>query len=400
MTVRSPLLAVCLALSAAAPGARAEERRVVQLAGTDLGLPFSPGYVSGDLLYLSGAIGNRPGTRELAPGIEAQVRQTLDNLQAVLESEGLDLSRVAAVNVFLDDARDFEAMNEVYRTYFPEDPPTRATVQADIALPGALVEIAMVAVRKGAERRVVKPAGLGGEGLPYSPGIRAGDTLFVSGATSRDPGSWEPVAGDTAAQTRQLLGNVGRILAAGGMGFEDVVGCNVFLDDARDFAAMNEVYREFFPDPPPTRATVRTRLMNPAFLSEIQCTAVESADREVLVARGETLPTSPYSPSIRVGDRLYVAGMVGRGPDGYPKGDVAAQTRRTLERIRATLEAAGMDLGNVVDARVYLADIRHYDAMNAAYAAAMPKPPPARATVGAQLMSPDALVEIAVIATR
>lgn len=399
MPVRPLLIAACLTLGATA-GAAAEERRVVQLAGAELGLPFSSGYVSGDLLYLSGNLGNRPGTLELVDGIEAQVRQTLDNLEAILKSEGMDLSRVAAVNVFLADVRDFQAMNAVYREYFPRDPPTRATVQADIALPGALVEIAMVAVRPGVERRVVKPAALKSPELPYAWGIQAGNTLFVAGATSRDPESYAPVTGDTATQTRRVLGNVGLVLEAAGMGFEDVVACNVFLDDARDFQAMNEVYRGFFPTPPPTRATVRAKLMNPVFRSEIQCTAVESEGREVFVAEGETPSASPFSPSILVGDRLYVAGMVGRGPEGYARGDVAAQTRVTLERIEGTLKAAGMTLENVVSATVYLADIRHYAAMNEVYAATMPKPPPARATVGAPLMSPDALVEIAVIATR
>lgn len=399
MPGRPLLIALCLAL-AATSWVDAEERRLVQLPGTELGLPFSSGYVSGDLLYLSGAIGNRPGTRELAVGIEAQVRQALDNLQAVLRSEGMELSRAAAVNVFLADARDFAAMNAVYRTYFPVDPPTRATVQADIALPGALVEIAMIAVRPQVERSVVEPAALRSPELPYSWGIRAGSTLFVAGATSRDPETYEPVTGDIGTQTRRVLGNVGLVLEAAGMDFEDVVSCNVFLDDAREFAAMNEAYREFFGSSPPTRATVRAKLMNPAFRSEIQCTAVEAESRQVFVAEGDAPSGSPFSPSILVGDRLYVAGMVGRGPDGYAKGDAAAQTRSVLDRIGATLKAAGMGLENVVSATVYLADIRHYAAMNEVYAAAMPKPPPARATVGAPLMSPDALVEIVVIATR
>lgn len=397
MSVHRWLIAACLAI---APTLGAEERRVVRLPGSDLGLPFSSGFVSGDLLYLSGNLGNRPGTLELVPGIEAQVRQTLDNLEAVLKSEGMDLSRVAAVNVFLADARDFAAMNAVYRSYFPRDPPTRATVEADIALPGALVEISMVAVRPGGERRVVNPAGLKSPELPYSWGIRAGDTLFLAGATSRDPETYAPVAGDTGTQTRRVFGNIGLVLEAAGMGFEDLVSCNVFLDDARDFAALNETYREFVATPPPTRATVRAKLMNPAFRSEIQCTAVDAGSRQVFVAEGETPSSSPFSSSILVGDRLYVAGMVGRGPQGYAKGDVAAQTRRVLERIEGTLKAAGMGLENVVNATVYLADIRHYAAMNEVYAAMMPKPPPARATVGAPLMSPDALVEIVAIATR
>ena len=185
--MRHILVVVLATLVLAAPG-RAAERRVVTLPGTDLGLPFSPGVVAGDFLYLAGAIGNVPGTRELPAGIEAQVRQTMENLGAVLKAEGMDFSRVASATVFLADVRHYQPMNEVYRSYFPKDPPTRATVEADIAIPGALVEIAMVAIRPGAQREVIRPQGLGAPDLPYSWGIRSGSTLFVAGATSRVPG--------------------------------------------------------------------------------------------------------------------------------------------------------------------------------------------------------------------
>lgn len=396
--MRHSLVVVLATLVLAAPG-RAAERRVVTLPGTDLGLPFSPGVVAGDFLYLAGAIGNVPGTRELPTGVEAQVRQTMENLGAVLKAEGMDFSRVASSTVFLSDVRHYQPMNEVYRSYFPKDPPTRATVEADIAIPGALVEIAMVAIRPGAPREVIRPKGLGAPDLPYSWGIRSGSTLFVAGATSRDPETRAPLPGDTAFQTRQELENVGKVLEAAGMGYGDVVSCNVFLGDARSFGAMNETYKGFFPQPRPARATVRARLMNPIFDSEIQCVAVKDAGRK-RVAEGEGRPDSPFSPAIQVGDFLYLAGFVGRGAEGFAAGDVAAQTRQALARLQATLAAAGMDFSNVVNAQVYLSDIRHYGDMNAVYAELLPKPPPARATVGARLMSPDALVEIMMIAVR
>ena len=87
---------------------------------------------AGEFVYVAGVVGRRPGSQELADGIEAQVRQAIENVRAVLRSEGLDLSHVVSSNVFLSDARNFQAMNEVYRTHFPNDPPTRATVEADL----------------------------------------------------------------------------------------------------------------------------------------------------------------------------------------------------------------------------------------------------------------------------
>jgi reactive intermediate/imine deaminase len=375
------------------------EKKIIAPPGMDVGLPFSPAVQSGDLIYLAGGIGNKPGTLEVPQGIAAQMHQTMANMKTVLEAAGADLSRVVSVNVFLSDARLFGAMNEVYRTYFPTDPPVRATVEADIAIPGALVELSMIAARPGVERKVIKPEGMKSPELPYSWGIQVGSTLFISGATARDPATYAITGGDTKAQTKRVLENIGLVLKSAGMSHKDVAHCRVFLDDARDFQAMNDVYRTFFPEAPPSRATVRADLMNADFLSEIQCVAVKDAARKVVAPAGATPGTSPLSPAIQAGGRLYLSGMTGRGPSGYAPGDVKAQARQTLENLRATLKAAGMDFDDVVDVQVYLSDVRFYQAMNEVYREMMPGPLPARATVGSALMTPDALIEIIMLAT-
>ena len=87
---------------------------------------------AGDFVYVSGVVGNAPGSSDLREGIAAQVHQAIRNVQAALQAEGLDLSDVVSSNVYLSDTRNFQAMNEVYRSYFTDDPPTRATVEADL----------------------------------------------------------------------------------------------------------------------------------------------------------------------------------------------------------------------------------------------------------------------------
>ena len=390
--------ALMLLVSMAAASAETAEKKIIAPEGSDVGLPFSPGVLSGDFLYVAGGIGNKPGTLELPAGIEAQMRQAMVNQEAVLKAAGMDLSRVVSVNVYLSDARLFSAMNDVYRTYFPKDPPVRATVEADIAIPGALVELSMVAARPGVERKVVAPTGMQSPQLPYSWGIQVGSTLFISGATARNPKTLEPEGKTVQEQTRNILGNVGLVLEAAGMGYQDVAHCRVFLDDARDFAGMNEVYRTFFAQAPPSRATVRADLMNPQFLSEIQCTAVKDPARRVVAPAGAP-STVPLSPAIEAGGRLFVSGMLGRGPNGY-SADVKEQTRLTLQNLRAALNAAGLDFKDVVETMVYLTDIRYFQAMNEVYREMVGTPPPARATVGAQLMAPEALVEIVMLAVK
>jgi reactive intermediate/imine deaminase len=127
--------------------AAAQARQVIQVPGmTVAGLPFSTAVRLGTTLYLSGQIGNLPGTRQLADtGVAGQTRQTLENIKAVLAYAGSSLDRVVKCTVFLSDIRDYAKMNEVYGTYFPKDPPARSTVAGSGLVLGARVEIECLA---------------------------------------------------------------------------------------------------------------------------------------------------------------------------------------------------------------------------------------------------------------
>jgi 2-iminobutanoate/2-iminopropanoate deaminase len=92
---------------------------------------------------------------------------------------------------------------------------------------------------------------------PYSPAVRAGQLLFVSGQVPIDPATGKMIAGDITAETRRVLDNIGALLTAGDRSFADVVRTTVFLADMNDFAAMNEVYGQYFSEPYPARATVQ-----------------------------------------------------------------------------------------------------------------------------------------------
>jgi 2-iminobutanoate/2-iminopropanoate deaminase len=101
------------------------------------------------------------------------------------------------------------------------------------------------------------PAAIG----PYSPAVRSGSLLFVSGQIPLDPATGEIVNGDISAQTRRVLDNLGALLGAAGATFADVVRTTVFLTDLNDFQAMNAAYGTYFPTPYPARSTVQvTRL--------------------------------------------------------------------------------------------------------------------------------------------
>jgi 2-iminobutanoate/2-iminopropanoate deaminase len=131
----------------AVPGALvAQERQVIHTPDEVAGLPFSTAVRVGNLLYLSGMIGNKPGTRELADtGVTGQTRAALENIKRVLVGAGSSLERAVKCTVFLTDIRDYQAMNAVYATYFPKDPPARSTIAGSGLALGARVEIECIA---------------------------------------------------------------------------------------------------------------------------------------------------------------------------------------------------------------------------------------------------------------
>jgi 2-iminobutanoate/2-iminopropanoate deaminase len=111
---------------------------------------------------------------------------------------------------------------------------------------------------------------------PYSPAIKAGNLLFISGQVAIDPASGTLVDGDISAQTEQVMRNLSALLTAAGAGFEHVVRSTVFLADMNDFAAMNAVYGKYVVAPPPARATVQVARLPKDARVEIDLIAVLS----------------------------------------------------------------------------------------------------------------------------
>lgn len=109
--------------------------------------PYSQAIIANGMVFTSGQVGLIPGTKTLVEGgIDAQTKQTLENVKALLEASGTNLSKVLKTTVFLRAMADFAAMNAIYSTYFPENPPARSTIAvADLPL-NALIEIETIAL--------------------------------------------------------------------------------------------------------------------------------------------------------------------------------------------------------------------------------------------------------------
>ncbi len=109
--------------------------------------------------------------------------------------------------------------------------------------------------------------------LPFSPVVEANGVIYLAGQVGRNPETRKYPEG-IKAQTKQTLDNIGRVLTSVNAGFKDVVRCQVFLTDPKEFTDMNSVYRTYFPKNPPASTTVAVALAAPAAKIEIECTAV------------------------------------------------------------------------------------------------------------------------------
>jgi len=111
--------------------------------------PYSQGIIADGFLFVSGQGAVDPKTGKLTgTDIESQTRQTLTNVRNIVEASGLSMRDLVRVSIYLKNMKDFKRMNEVYKSFFPDDPPARTTIQAELPLPEMLIEIDTIAHRE------------------------------------------------------------------------------------------------------------------------------------------------------------------------------------------------------------------------------------------------------------
>lgn len=151
MTTTARTLAIAILLCAGADvavaGDAGRDVEFLEAPGDTRDLPFSEAVRVGDTIYLSGQLGVKPGTLELvAGGIEAQTRQTLENIRATLERHGSSMADIVKCTAFLADMQEWAAMNAVYREYFPGQKPARSAIGVNGLAFGARLELECIAV--------------------------------------------------------------------------------------------------------------------------------------------------------------------------------------------------------------------------------------------------------------
>jgi len=245
-TVEISKLAVGASVEIAMVAVRGQKKYIYPEGTIPGGAPFSPGVLVGDRLFLSGQAGVIPGTLKLVEGnFRAHVIQTLKNIKTVLKAAEMDFSNIVSTEVFMTSEEQFSSMNEVYVSMVPDPKPARIPILVSAIPLGSPVEITMVASRK--VKRASIPEAMG-KSSAYSRGLKVGNTMHISGVFSSKETIGEGVT--------DCLERVKRICQSGGFSENEIVEARVYLESLNDYDDMNLAYRKYFPDAPPTRATM------------------------------------------------------------------------------------------------------------------------------------------------
>ena len=357
----------------------AARRKVIQPAEFPVGGPFSPGILAGDTLYLAGQVGRDPKTRETPEAIEDETRVAMENVGRILAAAELDFRHLVKCHVLLDDMDNYKPMNDTYAGFFPADYyPARTTVEIAGLAGGFRVEVSCIAFQDKSRIRVVRPpeGSIPGALGPYSPGVMAGDALYLSGQGGRDPAE-NQLSESVEAQAVQALENIGQVIAAAGLSGDDVVYANAYYSGCDSAPAVDRAFAAAFPkgvDYPRSRICL-PRLPG-GIATEITLFA-ESGDN----AKTVYLETRSAAEA---------------------GGDIASQMSATLEKLGEDLRQAGIGFDHVVNANVYLRDVEDFQGMNGEFRKVFAESPPARTTVATLQPEQDrpVLVEVALIAVR
>lgn len=357
----------------------AAEVRVVTPPGTTVIGQYTPGLMANDFLYVSGQ-GPLGRDGKIAGDFDAQMRQTIENVKAVVESAGLTMQHVVYAHVYLTDMANYERMNALWAEAFPKAPPARAVLGVYKLPVEGLVEITAVAFKDLSRRSVLVPAGY--PAGPSSPGVVAGEKVYLSGFLGVDQAGKVPA--DPTAQVEMAFEQMKQTLAVAGLDYRHVVFVNPY-QTGKVMGVMNKIYaRHFEFDNTPARATIRANSLPLGANIEFTGVAVRDLSKRRAVRPKNMAPSPTASPCVWGDDTFYCSAKSAfiPGPNlGVYLPTVDGQVRMTMRNLLDGLEEAGLKLSNVVESNVYLDDMNDFAKMNRVYAQYFPDIKPTRTTV-------------------
>jgi reactive intermediate/imine deaminase len=368
----------------------------------------------------------------VAGGVKEQAEQCFKNIKAIVESIDHVMSDVVRITVFVKNISDIDAVDEIYKTFFPTYVPTRTTV-AVAALPmDALVQIeALVSNGEGTIPNAPQAGDLikltnNTENAPKSS-LSTQTVAFshynnISAQLGIDPKSGKMVAGGVKEQAGQCLKNIKAILESIDVPFDDIVRITIFLKNFSDIEAVNEVYTTFFPDAAiaraagyfPARTTVAASALPMDALVQIEAVvshgdgtppqAVEDRHGIVIEANNtENAPKSSLSTqTVAFSHYNHISAQLPLDPitGEMVAGGVKEQAGQCLKNIKAIVESVEHVMDDVVKINIALKNIADIDAVDEVYTTFFPSGVPARRTVGVSTLPKDALVQIEAVVSN
>ncbi|WP_246074145.1 RidA family protein [Flavobacterium daemonense] len=357
-----------------------------------------------------------PKTGEIVGNtVKEQAKQCLTNIQAIVESIGHVMDDAVKLTVFVKNISDIEAIEEVYKTFFKKELPTRTTVAvAALPLEGALIQIdALISNGEGTTPQkaldLVKVT-RNTEKAPKS--VNAQTVAFshynnISAQLPIDPQSGKIVAGGAAEQTEQCLKNIQAILESIGHVMNDVVKTNIFLKNLSDAETVNGVLAKFFPNYVPARTIINAAALPIDALVQIDVAVshgdgtppqlAEDARFLVIEANNtENAPKVPYSHTVAYSHYNHISGQLPLIPETNQivGGGVKEQAEQCLNNIRAILESIDHKMDDVVKINIQLKNIEDLNAVNEIYNLFFNGDLPARTVIGVSAIPMDALIQI------
>ena len=356
--------------------------------------------------------------------VTAQARQCLSNLKAIIESIGHVMDDMVKATIFLKEMADLEAVNAVYREFFPGYLPTRTTL-AVAALPlGALVQIdAIISNGEGTFPQAPCPLiklARNSDKAPHNP-LSTHTVAFshynnIGAQLPVEAASGQLVAGGIKEQAGQCLHNIKAVLESIDVPFDDIVKVTVYLTDLAELDAVNEVYTTFFPDSAIARAVAylpARSVVSAAALpmgARVQMDAVIShgdgtppqlvEDRHNLVIRPRNTDKAPRSPlhsqSVAFSHYNHIAGQLplDMTTGKVLTGCVREQTAQCLGHIKTIVESIGHVMDDIVKVNIQVKNIEDLDAVNAIYTKYFPNYLPARTVIGVSELPAGALIQM------
>ena len=323
----------------------------------------------------------------------AQTRSVLEQLAGILESAGSSLANTLKAEVYLVDAADFYEFKVVWREFFPDSPPARATIVVgdEHILTGARLNLQAVALANDAdvEREVINPDTvpdpMDAEHAPHA--VKAAPFVFPSAFPATDFVTGVPVGrkpnfpnygSDAEMQAHHILENLSKVMEAAGTSIDQAVKSQFYETNLLNFHDTDGVWAEYMGLAPP-RSSMGCRgfvVPEALFAPNLICLVPDADHTKEESQKGirwhpEVIRAVHFSPGITAGDWFFTAGQVPmpdfgvhesivRTPEGLPNywSDIEVQTEFTMELLDEQLTANGLGLGNIVDARIFLINPR------------------------------------------